>query len=95
MSFFFFSITKNLVMISISNSYREVAEDGKELLFDHGAPFFNANNTEVLGLVREWEAKGLVACWREKFGCFDRVSNKFVDLEQVFASTSLINNIVL
>ncbi|BFG28832.1 hypothetical protein CerSpe_151060 [Prunus speciosa] len=61
---------------------REVAEDGKELLFDHGAPFFNANNTEVLGLVREWEAKGLVACWREKFGCFDRVSNKFVDLEQ-------------
>ncbi|CAL8150480.1 unnamed protein product [Prunus armeniaca] len=61
---------------------REVAEDGKELLFDHGAPFFNANNTEVLGLVREWETKGLVACWREKFGCFDRVSNKFVDLEQ-------------
>ncbi|KAL6283274.1 hypothetical protein ACE6H2_014203 [Prunus campanulata] len=61
---------------------REVAEDGMELLFDHGAPFFNANNTEVLGLVREWEAKGLVACWREKFGCFDRVSNKFVDLEQ-------------
>ncbi|KAM1792058.1 hypothetical protein ACFX12_035955 [Malus domestica] len=61
---------------------REVVEDEKELLFDHGAPFFNANNTEVLGLVREWESKGLVACWKEKFGFFDRISNKFFDLEQ-------------
>ncbi|KAM5586604.1 hypothetical protein ABKV19_005502 [Rosa sericea] len=61
---------------------RENVEDGKELLFDHGAPFFTANNTEVLSLVHEWESKGLAAIWKEKFGSFDHTSNKFVDLEQ-------------
>lgn len=84
MSFFSLSVlTTNSLIISFSNSYREVVEDEKELLFDHGAPFFNANKTEVLGLVHEWESKGLVACWKEKFGFFDRISNKFFDLEQV------------
>lgn len=83
MSFFVLFITESLVMIAFSNSYRENVEDGKELLFDHGAPFFNANNTDVVSLVHEWESKGLVAIWKEKFGSFDRNSNKFVDLEQV------------
>ncbi|KAL6201918.1 hypothetical protein ACLB2K_025630 [Fragaria x ananassa] len=61
---------------------RENVEDGKELLFDHGAPFFTANNTEVQNLVHDWESNGLAAIWKEKFGCFDCTSNKFVDLEQ-------------
>ncbi|KAB2601965.1 hypothetical protein D8674_002970 [Pyrus ussuriensis x Pyrus communis] len=66
--------------------FHSFVEDGKELLFDHCAPFFNANNTEVLGLVHEWESKGLVACSKEKFGFFDHISNKFVDPEQFGAS---------
>ncbi|POO03210.1 Amine oxidase [Trema orientale] len=61
---------------------REVSDDGKELLFDHGAPFFTASNTEVLGLVQEWEARGLVAEWKENFGSFDCTSSKFIDIEQ-------------
>ncbi|KAL5565237.1 hypothetical protein UlMin_028401 [Ulmus minor] len=61
---------------------REVSEDGKELLFDHGTPFFTASNPEVLGLVHEWESRGLVAEWKEKFGSFDCTSSKFIDLEQ-------------
>ncbi|KAG8657806.1 hypothetical protein MANES_03G083000v8 [Manihot esculenta] len=43
---------------------REIAEDGKELLFDHGAPFFSISNTDVLRLVHEWELKGV----ESKFG---------------------------
>ncbi|EXB42559.1 hypothetical protein L484_011332 [Morus notabilis] len=61
---------------------REVSEDGKELLFDHGAPFFTVSNTEVLGLVQEWESRGLVAEWKENFGSFDCASTKFIDRQQ-------------
>ncbi|CAN6688962.1 unnamed protein product [Malus baccata var. baccata] len=82
------TLARNGVSVTLLESARvpgrrmEVVEDGKELLFDHCAPFFNANNTEVLGLVHEWESRGLVPCWKEKFGFFDHISNKFVDPEQ-------------
>ena len=62
---------------------REVSEYGKELVFDHGAPYFTVNNAEVLGLVRGWESRGLVAEWKQNFGSFDCSSNKFFDMEQV------------
>ncbi|XP_028081256.1 uncharacterized protein LOC114282720 isoform X1 [Camellia sinensis] len=61
---------------------REIIEDGKELLFDHGAPYFTATNADVLGLVRDWEARGLVAEWKENFGSFDFASQKFVNVEK-------------
>lgn len=63
---------------------REVTEDGKELLFDHGAPFFSVSNAQVLSLVREWESRGLVAEWSENFGAFDCISHDFVDIQQVY-----------
>ncbi|KAF3441124.1 hypothetical protein FNV43_RR15035 [Rhamnella rubrinervis] len=61
---------------------REVCEDGEELFFDHGAPFFTASNNEVLGLVHEWESRGLVAEWKGNFGSFDCISRKFIHVEQ-------------
>uniref|UniRef100_A0A2N9IGI7 Amine oxidase domain-containing protein n=1 Tax=Fagus sylvatica TaxID=28930 RepID=A0A2N9IGI7_FAGSY len=86
------SLAKNGVSVTIFESARgpggrmsqrrEVSEDGKELVFDHGAPFFTASNAEVLGLVHEWESRGLVAQWKHNFGSFDCASNKFVDMEQ-------------
>uniref|UniRef100_A0A6N2KLI4 Amine oxidase domain-containing protein n=1 Tax=Salix viminalis TaxID=40686 RepID=A0A6N2KLI4_SALVM len=62
---------------------REISEDGKELLFDHGAPFFSVSNCDVLKLVHEWESKGLVAEWKENFGSFDCISKKFLDNDQI------------
>lgn len=64
-------------------NFRENTEDGKELLFDHGAPFFTVSKSEVLSLVHEWQSRGLVAEWKEKFGSFDFLTQKFVDIEQV------------
>ncbi|XP_043690328.1 renalase isoform X2 [Telopea speciosissima] len=61
---------------------REISEDGTELFFDHGAPFFTVSDNDVMGLVHEWEARGLVAEWKEKFGSFDCISAKFVDFEK-------------
>ncbi|KAI4323157.1 hypothetical protein L6164_022786 [Bauhinia variegata] len=61
---------------------RERTEDGEELLFDHGAPFFTVTKTEVLSLVQEWESRGLVAEWKGQFGSFDFHSKKFIDMEQ-------------
>ncbi|XP_057457870.1 uncharacterized protein LOC130748654 [Lotus japonicus] len=60
---------------------REKTEDGKELHFDHGAPFFSVSKSEVLCLVQEWESRGLVAEWKEKFGAFDFHTLKF-NIEQ-------------
>ncbi|MCI16606.1 hypothetical protein A2U01_0037750, partial [Trifolium medium] len=57
-------------------------EDGKELHFDHGAPFFSVSNPEVVRLVQEWESRGLVAEWKEKFGSFDFQTLKFDSIEQ-------------
>ncbi|MED6211714.1 hypothetical protein PIB30_076332 [Stylosanthes scabra] len=61
---------------------REKTEDGKELSFDHGAPFFSVSKPEVLSVVQEWESKGLVAEWKEKFGSFDFHTRKFNNIEQ-------------
>ncbi|KAH7543906.1 hypothetical protein JRO89_XS15G0058500 [Xanthoceras sorbifolium] len=61
---------------------REISEDGKELLFDHGAPFFTVSNADVLALVREWESGGLVAEWKVNFGSYDCISKKFVDVQE-------------
>lgn len=54
-------------------------------MFDHGAPCFtvNTNNQEVQNLVNDWESRGFVAEWKEKFGSFDFVSRKFVSIEEV------------
>ncbi|XP_027341696.1 uncharacterized protein LOC113854718 isoform X2 [Abrus precatorius] len=61
---------------------REKTEDGKELHFDHGAPFFSVSKSEVLNLVQEWESRSLVAEWKEKFGSFDFHARKFNNIEQ-------------
>lgn len=37
----------------------------------------------MLSLVHEWESKGLVAEWKEKFGSFDFLTQKFIDITQV------------
>ncbi|KAE8707846.1 hypothetical protein F3Y22_tig00110372pilonHSYRG00112 [Hibiscus syriacus] len=60
---------------------REISEDGKELLFDHGAPYFTVTNPDVLSVVAEWESRGLVAEWKSNFGSFDCSTNKFVNTE--------------
>ncbi|CAI0440711.1 unnamed protein product [Linum tenue] len=65
---------------------REISEDGKELLFDHGAPFFSASDDDVLKIVGEWEAKGIVAEWKQSFGAFDFASKGFLNIEQEQAS---------
>ncbi|XP_047146911.1 renalase isoform X2 [Vigna umbellata] len=61
---------------------REKTEDGQELHFDHGAPFFSVGKSEVLRLVEEWVSRGLVAEWNEKFGFFDFHTHKFKNIEQ-------------
>ncbi|RYR50297.1 hypothetical protein Ahy_A07g036898 isoform B [Arachis hypogaea] len=61
---------------------REKTEDGKELSFDHGAPFFSVSKPEVQSIVQEWESKGLVAEWKEEFGSFDFHTRKFNNIEQ-------------
>ncbi|ONK65208.1 uncharacterized protein A4U43_C07F34790 [Asparagus officinalis] len=62
---------------------RETTEDGKELLFDHGAPYFSVEHSdEVMSVVSSWESRGLVAEWKEKFGCFDRSTAKFLDFKK-------------
>lgn len=94
------SLAKNGISVTIFDSARgpggrmsqrrEISEDGKELLFDHGAPFFSATNPDVLGLVHEWEARGLVAEWKQNFGTFDRISNKFVNFEKEGSSKKYV-----
>nr|GLL22459.1 uncharacterized protein LOC109180002 [Ipomoea trifida] len=61
---------------------RETTEDGKELFFDHGAPYFSATNPDVLSLVHDWESRGLVSEWKEKFGSFDCISKKYINFEE-------------
>jgi renalase len=57
-------------------------EDGTELRFDHGAPYFTVSNDEVARVVSGWEARGLVAEWKAMFACFDREAGKFTDFEK-------------
>ncbi|MCL7038365.1 hypothetical protein MKW94_013534 [Papaver nudicaule] len=59
-----------------------MTEDGKELMFDHGAPFFTVTDNGVMDLVREWEQRGFVAEWKEKFGSFDYATSKFGEAEK-------------
>ncbi|KFK35544.1 hypothetical protein AALP_AA4G004500 [Arabis alpina] len=63
---------------------REISEDGKELMFDHGAPFFSVsnNNSDAMALVHDWESKGIVSEWKQVFGSFDFASNKFLSIQQ-------------
>ncbi|KAL1566930.1 renalase-like isoform X1 [Salvia divinorum] len=63
---------------------REHCEDGSELSFDHGAPYFtlNASNSELQSLVNTWESRGLVAQWNYKFGSFDYSSTSFVSVDE-------------
>lgn len=68
---------------------REMTEDGRDLFFDHGAPYFSVTDKEVMGLVNSWQARGIVAEWRVPFGCFDRSAEKFVDLEKVCPTSYL------
>lgn len=66
---------------------REVGEDGKELTFDHGAPFFSVTNSDAMALVHEWESRGFVSQWKQVFGSFDCASNKFLgSIQQVLFS---------
>ncbi|XP_059666630.1 uncharacterized protein LOC132312320 [Cornus florida] len=94
------SLARNGVSVTVFDSARgpggrmsqrrELIEDGKELQFDHGAPYFTASNTDVLGLVHEWEARGFVAEWKENFGSFDCFSKKFVDIEKEGSSKKYV-----
>ncbi|RRT82606.1 hypothetical protein B296_00000121, partial [Ensete ventricosum] len=61
---------------------RETTEDGRVLFFDHGAPYFSVSDKEVMGVVRSWEARGLVSEWQVPFGSFDQSTGKFVDFEK-------------
>ncbi|PWZ56967.1 Renalase [Zea mays] len=61
---------------------REVMEDGSELRFDHGAPYFTVTNGEVARVVGGWEARGIVAEWKASFACFDLATGKFTDFEK-------------
>ncbi|XP_076903137.1 uncharacterized protein LOC143558115 [Bidens hawaiensis] len=61
---------------------REIAEDGRELYFDHGAPCFSTTNADVEEMIKGWETRGLVAEWTQNFGSFDFITKKFVNLEK-------------
>ncbi|KAJ4889768.1 FAD/NAD(P)-binding oxidoreductase family protein [Raphanus sativus] len=86
------TLAKNGVSVTIFDSARgpggrmsqrrEVGEDGKELTFDHGAPFFCVTNPDAISLVHEWESIGFVSQWKQVFGSFDSASNKFLGFQQ-------------
>ncbi|KAL5715980.1 hypothetical protein ACHQM5_017728 [Ranunculus cassubicifolius] len=86
------SLAKNGVSVTLfdlargpggrTSQRREVTEDGIELFFDHGAPYFVVTNKDVEVLVSEWEARGIVAEWDEKFGIYDCVEAKFTGFEK-------------
>lgn len=63
---------------------REIAEDGKELYFDHGAPYFSTSNADVEEVIKTWEARGLVAEWKQNLGSFDFITKKIVNIEKVY-----------
>ncbi|XP_044431168.1 renalase [Triticum aestivum] len=64
---------------------REVMDDGTELRFDQGAPYFTVSNDEVAGVVGGWEAQGLITEWKAMFACFDRETGKFRDFDKVLS----------
>ncbi|KAK6934796.1 hypothetical protein RJ641_034951 [Dillenia turbinata] len=71
---------------------REIGEDGKELCFDHGAPFFTVSSGDphVLSLLDEWKAKGLLAEWNANFGAYDCISKKFLPFDQEASSKKYV-----
>ncbi|KNA11699.1 hypothetical protein SOVF_132660 [Spinacia oleracea] len=69
---------------------RETTKEGTDLFFDHGAPYFTVSNTGVLDVVLEWESRGLVAEWKEKFGIYDCISKAFVDYEEESSSRKYV-----
>ncbi|KAL8264221.1 hypothetical protein R6Q59_022351 [Mikania micrantha] len=86
------NLAKNGIAVSLFESARgpggrmsrrrEIAEDGRELYFDHGAPYFSATNTDVEEMIRVWESRGLVAEWKQNFGSFDFITKKFVNFDK-------------
>ncbi|KAJ3670018.1 hypothetical protein LUZ60_010342 [Juncus effusus] len=60
---------------------REKLEDGTELYFDHGAPYFTVSNADVANLIKSWENRGFISEWNERFRVFDFSTKKFADLE--------------
>ncbi|KVI02382.1 hypothetical protein Ccrd_019338 [Cynara cardunculus var. scolymus] len=87
-----FNLAKSGISVTIFDSARgpggrmsrrrEIAEDGRELYFDHGAPCFTTTNTDVEEMIRVWEARGLVAEWKQNYGSFDFITKKFVNFEK-------------
>ncbi|XVF71873.1 hypothetical protein PTKIN_Ptkin12aG0074500 [Pterospermum kingtungense] len=75
------TVAKGAVVGSGSIILTEISEDGKELLFYHGVPYFTVTNPDVLSVVSEWESRALVAEWKLNFGFFDCISRKFFDTE--------------
>lgn len=72
---------------------REITEDGKQLLFDHGAPYFTVEHSgEVIGMVNSWEVRGLVAEWKETFGALDLSTGRFLDIEKVIMIILIMYN---
>lgn len=61
---------------------REISEDGRELYFDHGAPYFSTTNADMEEMISVWEARGLVAEWKQTFGSFDFITKKFINSEK-------------
>ncbi|KAJ9551235.1 hypothetical protein OSB04_015280 [Centaurea solstitialis] len=86
------NLAKNGISVTIFDSARgpggrmsrrrENGEDGRELIFDHGAPCFTTTNTEVEEMIRGWEARGLVAEWKQNYGSFDFITKKFVNYQK-------------
>ncbi|KAF3321637.1 NAD(P)-binding Rossmann-like domain-containing protein [Carex littledalei] len=72
------------------SSRRERMEDGTELCFDHGVPYFTTSHDEVVKIVRSWESRDIVAEWDARFGVFDKRTNKLVDDEKVDKTTKYV-----
>ncbi|GMH24219.1 hypothetical protein Nepgr_026062 [Nepenthes gracilis] len=94
------SLARNGISVSLFESARgpggrmsqrrESLEDGKELFFDHGAPYFTVTDPNVLSIVEEWESRGLVDEWKETFGTFDCISKEFVEIEKEESSKKYV-----
>eukprot|EP00250_Pteridium_aquilinum_P021593 c25169_g3_i2 orf=177-1322(-) len=63
---------------------RERTSDGKLLYFDHGAQYFTVRDPVVQGLVDNWEAAGVVAEWKGKFGTYDAKTKNFTEDTDLF-----------
>lgn len=57
---------------------RERTSDGKLHYFDHGAQYFTVKDAVVQRLVDKWEAAGVVAEWKGRFGTYDASTKSFI-----------------